>query len=153
MAKSGRKPTHGMRYTKEYCAWIHMKQRCLNPKHKRYADYGGRGITICERWMNFENFFSDMGFAPNRKLSLERIRNDEGYKPDNCKWATAKEQVANRRGIIKHEYSGECLTISEWAKVLDVNKTVISKRVKKGISIADIFNNPPSRKPSRRKAA
>lgn len=153
MNKQGRKPTHGMRYSKEYTAWSHMKDRCLNPKNKRYADYGGRGITVCERWMSFENFFEDMGLAPSKNLTLERVENEDGYYKENCKWATAKEQVINRRGIKKYEYGGKSLTVSDWAKELDVNKSAISRRLAKGISMADILSNPPVGKPYRRKAA
>jgi len=80
----------------EYAVWSSMKQRCLNPRNKNFKHYGARGITVCQRWMNFENFISDMGFRPHR-LTLERVNNDRGYEPDNCKWATYKEQSANKR--------------------------------------------------------
>lgn len=73
-----------------------MKARCLNPHNKRYADYGGRGITICERWLTFENFFADMGQCP-QGLSLDRIDNSGNYEPDNCRWATTQEQTSNKR--------------------------------------------------------
>jgi len=100
-AKRGRRrfTTHGKSLTRppEYEAWRSMVKRCVNPNYKQWKDYGGRGITVCNRWINsFENFYEDMGDRPDN-LSLERINNDEGYFPENCKWATRKEQRANQR--------------------------------------------------------
>jgi len=84
--------------TKEYRAWRNMIQRCTNPQHRDYKDYGGRGITVCERWLReFDMFMEDMGTAPSKELSLDRINNDLGYSPENCKWSTAKEQANNKR--------------------------------------------------------
>ncbi|TXN33923.1 hypothetical protein [Methylobacterium sp. WL19] len=82
--------------TAEYDAWTNMHQRCSNPNHFKYKDYGARGIVVCERWNSFETFIHDMGMRPEG-LSLERINNDAGYSPENCKWATYAEQMKNRR--------------------------------------------------------
>lgn len=89
--------THGMTGTSEHAAWSTMKQRCLNPRNKQYADYGGRGITVCKRWLRFENFLNDVGRKPSPIHQLERADNDSGYGPNNCYWATPKQQANNRR--------------------------------------------------------
>jgi len=93
-----RKHGHAVLRTPEYRAWASMKERCLNPRHRFYSYYGGRGITICERWMlSFEKFLSDMGSRPSSKHSLDRRDNNGNYEPENCRWATAKVQMHNRR--------------------------------------------------------
>ena len=98
--KHGNASKNSQKRTKEYHAWAHIKQRCLNPKNKSYADYGGRGITVCETWKNsFENFLFDVGPAPERsaEISIDRIDNSKGYEPGNVQWATRSMQNSNRR--------------------------------------------------------
>jgi hypothetical protein len=83
---------------KEYNSWLGMKQRCYNPNNRSYKHYGGRGIIVCERWLNsFRNFFEDMGFKPSEYHSLDRIDNDGNYELNNCRWATTFEQSHNSR--------------------------------------------------------
>jgi hypothetical protein len=87
-----------IRYRSEYYAWQNMKQRCLNPRNKRYGDYGARGIKVCDRWLHsFKNFLEDIGYKPGPECSLDRRDNDGNYEPKNCRWATPKEQSKNTR--------------------------------------------------------
>ena len=84
--------THGMRNTATYSSWISIKDRCTNPESKDFARYGGKGITVCDQWLNsFEQFYKDMGEKPNG-TSIDRINNDQGYSPKNCRWATHSQQ-------------------------------------------------------------
>ena len=94
---------HGMAKTGIYKQWHAMKSRCLNKNHKAYPYYGGRGITVCDRWLMFENFYADMGDCPDG-MSIERKNNDLGYSLDNCKWATTQEQSRNKRP--RHSITG-----------------------------------------------
>ena len=102
--------THGRTGTVEYRTWQAMLRRCRNPRAKSYEDYGKRGISVCERWLKFENFFADMGLKP-KGLSLDLIDNDGHYEPGNCRWATASEQARNRRipagGLFQPAKAGE----------------------------------------------
>jgi hypothetical protein len=97
MSKGNRsRRTHGQWGTPIHKVWSMMLQRCGNPKHNRFHRYGGRGITVCDRWRSFQNFFEDMGARPPG-MTLDRRDNDRGYEPGNCRWATRKEQSKNQR--------------------------------------------------------
>jgi hypothetical protein len=89
--------THGKSYVSEYSIWSDMKKRCFNKKSTHFNHYGGRGITVCEHWLVFENFYKDMGPRPSKKHSLDRVDNNGNYQPNNCRWATKREQNLNKR--------------------------------------------------------
>lgn len=94
----GANRTHGMSHSPEYRAWDNARSRCYSPNNRKYPDYGGRGITMCDEWRrSFQSFIDDMGRRPSGKHSLDRINNDGPYSKDNCRWATGSEQNRNRR--------------------------------------------------------
>jgi hypothetical protein len=99
-----------------YKRWQHMLQRCENPNHHSYRNYGGRGITVCERWHKFENMLEDIGEPPHAKATLDRIDNNRGYEPGNTRWVTIKVQNRNRRSNFMVAYNGETKPLSEWCE-------------------------------------
>jgi len=124
---------HGKWLTPEYRAWQHMIQRCTNKKDKFYKDYGERGITVCDEWRSFVNFYTDMGERP-KGMSLERKNNNEGYNKENCVWATMQEQQNNTRQNRHLTLGGRRQTISQWSKELGIGRLTITSRLKLGWS-------------------
>lgn len=121
-------------------AWSEMKQRCLNPKSTHFKYYGGRGITVCERWMNSsKNFLEDMGPKPTPKHSLDRIDSDGNYEPSNCKWSTQREQVVNQRHILKIDGTN-CL--KDLYKKLGISNGMVARRRRNGMSLEDAIYTP-----------
>jgi hypothetical protein len=114
---------------KLYWVWADMLSRCRNPNHRQYKDYGGRGITVCDRWQaSFSNFLSDMGMRPEGGM-LDRKENDLGYMPSNCRWATRTEQNSNRRNCIYVDDAGEKVTLREYCRRHDLKYRPIVKRI------------------------
>lgn len=122
---------HGMFGTRIYRSWCSMKERILNPDNKSYKDYGGRGITICEEWLNFENFYRDMGEMPENK-TLDRIKNNLGYCKSNCKWSTPLQQANNKRNNRLLTFKGKTQNVKQWAKELGIKYTTLQGRIKRG---------------------
>lgn len=128
-------------YHREYQSYNNMKGRCLNPKIEEWKHYGGRGITICERWLaGFRYFLKDMGPKPTKKHTLERIDNSKGYSPDNCKWATRKEQAQNTRRNRLLTFNGDTKCMQEWADELGLNYITIHSRLSKGWTIEEALS-------------
>ncbi len=130
--------THGLSRTTIYRKWFHMLQRCNEPTSVHYHYYGARGIKVCERWHKFENFFSDMGFPPEG-MSLDRINNDGDYCAENCRWATRQQQAVNRRRAVKLTHNGMTLTISEWARALDLSVSALRDRISQKFPAEKLF--------------
>jgi hypothetical protein len=128
--------THGMSATHrtvEYDAWAHMIRRCHTPTTHNYANYGGRGISVCERWRySFENFLADMGERPSPKHSLDRRDNNGNYEPANCRWATPIEQGNNTRKVRLITYKGKTQSVSAWTRELGFPRETLRKRIATG---------------------
>ena len=129
--------------TKVYIAWRGIKERCHNPNNPAFQNYGGRGITVCERWRNsFENFLNDMG-EPPPKTSIDRYPNNDGnYEPGNCRWATRSEQNNNTRQCRFLEFDGKVKTIAQWERELGCKKQSVRSRIRKGWSIQEALATP-----------
>lgn len=135
--------TRGGIQTSEYQCWVAMKQRVFNKNHVGYKNYGGRGIAICERWLNsFEDFIADMGRRPTPKHSIERVENDGNYEPSNCVWGTKAEQINNTRSNNRVTVGSVTLTVSQWAKRSGLKRTTISGRMRMGWSKETAVTTP-----------
>lgn len=142
--------THGRSGTPEYYSWSSMKARCLKPNHENYHNYGGRGITICDRWLNsFDNFLADIGTRPTNKHTLDRIDVNGNYEPSNCRWATAKEQAQNRRTSIFLPLNGVVKTVEGWSKQTGLSKSTIYRRIQIGWDAKKTLYTPLSSLPKR----
>ena len=134
--------THGKTKTKEYSTWGHMKGRCYNKSNAKYKDYGGRGIKVCDRWLeSFENFFEDMENAPSKFHSIERLNVNGDYEPSNCKWATNAEQAVNKRKHRVVAYEGRFMPLSEACRLAKVSYQTALYRLNKG---KQLFPTPPT---------
>lgn len=142
--------THGLSRTPFYCRWINMKQRCDSKDGRNYIYYGGRGITYCKEWENFENFKKDMyeSFISHvekhglRNTTLDRIDVNSNYCKENCRWATITEQMNNIRTNRLLTYNGETHTLAEWSKVLNLSYTTLRHRFDRKWDLEKMFNTP-----------
>jgi len=126
-----RQERHGLRYRPEYQVWLQMKQRCLNPKNKRYPLYGARGITIHPDWIkSFAAFLKDVGERPGKNMTLERKNNEKGYEPGNVEWVTIHVQARNKRNNVWLTHGGRTMILADWAKELGMDKGVLRARLK-----------------------
>jgi hypothetical protein len=121
---------HGLSYTRTHAIWAAMKSRCTNKNQKCYPRYGGRGVSVCERWQSFDMFYADMGTVPEGH-SLDRIDTNGNYEPGNCRWATKYTQANNTRTNRFLSFNGETRTIAEWERHLGLPANCIGNRIRK----------------------
>jgi len=129
--------------SREYIVWSHMRDRCRNPRNKRYDRYGGRGIKICERWDDFAVFLSDMGSRPSPQHTIERNDNNGNYEPENCRWATRQEQNSNQSHTRLLVAFGRTQSVSAWARELGIRRESLRDRLAKGMPIEDAVSIAP----------
>lgn len=132
--------THGLSRTPEYNAWIHMIHRCQNPADGGYPDYGGRGIKVCGRWQSVENFVADMGPRPLGSTIDRYPNNDGNYEPDNCRWASVRDQNRNYRRNVKITHQGETLCVADWAEKVGIDAKTLYRRVEIGWPTEQLFD-------------
>ncbi len=141
-----RNTSHGLSKTKTYKIWSGIQTRCLNPNSSGYPKYGAKGVTICERWNDYENFLADMGECPDG-MSIDRINNDLGYSPENCRWVDMKTQQNNRTNNNVITINGETKTFSQWADISPVSRNTIRNRINSGWCESDAIMTPRNKNP------
>jgi hypothetical protein len=129
-----RSTKHGGSYTSEYTSWALMKARCYSKTCPSYSDYGGRGIKVCERWLKFENFLEDIGNKPSSEYSIDRIDVNGDYTPENCRWATVKEQSLNKRSSRLLTIDGVTKNLYTWCREYGISPATFYSRLKRGYS-------------------
>lgn len=127
---------HGLYGAAEYTTWENIIQRCTNPNAPNWKHYGKRGISVCERWRSFENFYADMGPRPSQKHSIDRINNNGDYAPNNCRWATKTQQCRNTRRNRRITFNGETRCQTEWSEILGIPVGTIRYRHRTGKPIS-----------------
>lgn len=138
--------THGHKHNNTYHTWQGMKARCYNKNSFGWDRYGGRGITVCERWKDsFEDFLEDMGECP-KGMSIDRINNDGDYEPENCRWATRSQQQRNKRNNRKIVAFGEEKTMTEWEEITGISDSTIDARIKNGLLPEEALSKPVQRR-------
>lgn len=133
--------------TPTYHTWASMVARCTNSNSREWKNYGGRGISVCERWMTFANFLADMGEKPEG-LSLDRFPDMNGnYELGNCRWASDTQQARNKRNNRLLSYKGDIKSLAEWAEILGVNRLYIHNRLRRGMTVEQAFDTSDCRGP------
>lgn len=135
-------------YSKEYAAWYAMLNRCYNSACDAWSNYGGRGIVVCDEWLGdsgFEHFFRDMGRVQSPNHSLDRIDNSLGYAPNNCRWATDKEQARNRRSNKLITIGDQTKSMVEWCEFYDIQYSLVKDRISDGWEPLKAFTTPKKR--------
>ncbi len=132
----------GDNQSRTYKSWCSMFRRCRNPAAEQYPDYGGRGITVCERWNDFVTFLEDMGERPE-DTTLERLDVNGPYSPENCVWATIQQQSRNRRNTVRLTLNGVTKCLSEWADECGINRNTLRRRLANGWSVEDAIRLKP----------
>lgn len=135
-------PGHRMTKTSEYRRWKAMLERCRSPRCPQYKWYGERGITVCERWYSFENFYADMGPVPRKGLTIERIDNSKGYFLENVRWATMTEQARNTRRNHLLTFNDKTQSLVEWAEETGLRQETIRRRLKRGWPVEKALTTP-----------
>lgn len=125
-------------------SWSAMMSRCYSPKASGYDNYGGRGILVCERWHTYGNFLADMGIRPP-STSIDRIDNNRGYEPNNCRWADPTTQARNKRDTILLTFKGETRPLIEWGELLGISRGTLVKRIATGQSADEALAGPAAR--------
>lgn len=135
--------SHGMYGTRIYRIWAAMKRRCYNSNYPEFHLYGGRGIKVCNDWIDFEGFYQwAMNHGYKKDLSIDRINNSGDYESCNCRWVDVKSQANNRRSNVLIHYKGEERTLKEWSEILGIKYKAVWKRVRDGWDIEIAFTKP-----------
>jgi hypothetical protein len=135
---------HGLRGSPEYVAWNNMLQRCTNPNHPQYSDYGGRGIKVTSSWIDsFTTFYAEMGPRPSPRHSLDRENNELGYNKNNCRWATPEEQASNKRSTIHIDYRGTATPLAEVSRITGIAYNILHARLVARWTASEIVGDSP----------
>lgn len=135
---------HGLWNTPGYRHWRSVVQRCVDPNVDSWRYYGGKGVTVCDRWREYANFLADMGPKPPG-MQIDRIDGSKGYEPGNCRWVTPTENIRNRSNTRRLTARGETLTLTEWSERTGLGYTTIKERVRRGWSAEDALSRPVQR--------